>query len=199
MPSPLRRADVGALLEQRAHRVAIAVHRRIGDRRRRRRGREPRGHRERGPTAQDAFHADLRRGSRKRDTAQSSRGSQRSILLCVLGGGRRGWHRPARTRRCCRRRSSMSSMPSSCISGSMTFAIGVPSSALRCTPPFSCAVGVAEQRQRAAAMVVDVRIGHRRSPDNHRLVEQAGVAVHRGLHLVEEIGELARRGTCRSC
>ena len=82
-------------------------------------------------------------------------------------------------------------MPSLCMAVSIGLAIGVPSGVLRCRPPWSCAVGVPEEHERAAAMVVHVRVGHRRAPDDHRLVEQALVAVHGVLHLVEEVRHLA--------
>src|SRR5690349_20561013 len=53
------------------------------------------------------------------------------------------------------------------------------------------AVAVSQQDQRAAAIVVDVRIRHRRSPDHQRLLEQVAVAFLRFLEAIEEIRQQA--------
>ena len=74
---------------------------------------------------------------------------------------------------------------------SIALAIGVPSAALRCRPPFSCAAGVAGEEQRAALVVVHVRVAHRRAVDDQRVVEQVAVAVRRVLQLLEEVRQQA--------
>ena len=89
----------------------------------------------------------------------------------------------------------MSSRPSVCSSVSIALAIGVPSGALRCRLPCELAVGVAEQEQRAAPVVVHVAVAHRRAVDDQRLVEQVPVAVRRVLQLLEEVRQQARRGS----
>ena len=57
--------------------------------------------------------------------------------------------------------------------------------------PFQQPVGSAHQDQRAAAMVVQVGVGHRRAPHDHGLVQKAGVTLHAALQLLEEVRQLA--------
>ncbi len=84
---------------------------------------------------------------------------------------------------CCRRTASCR-MPSAWSTLSITFAIGVPSAARRCRPPFSRR-RLADEEQRTPLVVVQVRVAHRRAVDDQRVVEQVAVAVRRVLQLLE--------------
>ncbi len=53
------------------------------------------------------------------------------------------------------------------------------------------AAGLAGEEQRAALVIVDVRVAHRRSVDHQRVVEQVAVAVRRVLQLLQEIRQHA--------
>ena len=58
------------------------------------------------------------------------------------------------------------------------------------------AAAVAGEDQRAALVVVHVRVAHRRAVEEHRVLEQVGLAVLGVLQLLQEVGNHARRGTC---
>ena len=62
---------------------------------------------------------------------------------------------------------------------------------LTCRLPFSAPAGVAGEQQRAALVVVHVRVAHRRSVDDRRVLEQIALAIGGLLQPIEEVRQQA--------
>ncbi len=175
-----RDVHVGAWRDELLHRGRVAILRGVGDRRR-----MGRRHRERDLAACVLLLREClcarREQQRRTEQADSFHSASSSDAECELA------------------RAVAEALhvvePSLCRSVSNTFAIGVPSGALRCMSPARRAVPVSEQQERAAAVVVEVAVGHRRAVHDHRLVEQVLVAVHRVLRACRGSTAACSRGT----